>query len=142
LDGSKESEGVFSAVRDELAPDAEVVLVQVIPPGKTHVVGNQLLLSSQWEDAERSKAEAYLKGVIRQLSGDSDRWRYHVAIAESVSDGIVDTARQNDVDLIAMYTHDRKGLAALVKKSIARDVQKKAPIEVKVFKPAQLVGVA
>ena len=35
LDGSKESEGVFALIRGELAPDGEVVLLQVIPPAKT-----------------------------------------------------------------------------------------------------------
>jgi nucleotide-binding universal stress UspA family protein len=45
------------------------------------------------------------------------------------------------VDLIAMYTHDRKGIARLIKGSIASDVSKIAPIEVKVFKPRELASV-
>ena len=60
LDGSKESEGVFALIRGELAPDGEVVLLQVIPPAKTQVVGGHLLLGTQREEVERSKAATYL----------------------------------------------------------------------------------
>ena len=38
LDGCKESEGVVDLIRGELAPDGEVVLLQVISPAKTQVV--------------------------------------------------------------------------------------------------------
>ena len=75
------------------------------------------------------------------LNGDPTRWHREVVVAESVSEGIVDFARKEEVDLIAMYTHDRKGIARLIKGSIARDVSKRAPIEVKVFKPRELASV-
>ncbi len=143
LDGSKESEGVFVLIRGELAPDGEVVVLQVIPPAKTQVVGGHVLLGSQREEVERSKAETYLRGVLRELdsNGDSTRRRGEVAVAESVCQGIVDFARKEEVDLIAMYTHDRKGIAKLIKGSIASDVGKRAPTEMKVFKPRELASV-
>ena len=50
----------------------------------------------------------------------------------------MEAALKNEVDLIAMYTHERKGLSAILKKSIAKDVLKKASTEVKVFKPREL----
>ena len=142
LDGSKESEGVVDLIRGELAPDGEVVLLQVISPAKTQVVGGQVLLGSQREEVERSKAETYLRGVLRELDsqGDPTRRRGEVVVAESVCQGIVDFARKEEVDLIAMYTHDRKGIARLIKGSIASDVSKRAPIEVKVFKPRELAS--
>lgn len=65
--------------------------------------------------------------------------RREVAVAESVSEGIVEFARKEEVDLIAMYTHDR--IARLIKGSIASDVSKRALIEVKVFKPRELASV-
>ena len=58
-----------------------------------------------------------------------------MAISDSISRAIVDVAEREGVDLIAMYTHDREGLAALIKRSIAKDVQRRAPTEVRVFKP-------
>ena len=51
----------------------------------------------------------------------------------------MDYARREGVDLIAMYTHDRKGLARLIKGSIANEVKQSAPIEVRVFTPGELV---
>ena len=32
------------------------------------------------------------------------------------------------VDIVAMYTHDRKGITKLIKKSIAEKVQKSGPL--------------
>ena len=64
------------------------------------------------------------------------------SLADSVSRGIVDFAKSEGVDLIAiMYTHDRKGVAAIIKRSITKDVQRSAPLEVKVFKPQELMAV-
>ena len=127
----------------ELAPDGEVVLLQVIPPAKTQVVGGQVLLGTQREEVERSKAETYLRGVLSEAdsNGDPTRRRREVVVAESVSEGIVDFAREEEVDLIAMYTHDRKGIARLIQGSTASDVSKRTPIEVKVFKPRELASV-
>ena len=141
LDESKEAEGVFPSVKGELSPDAEVILLRVIPPVRTRVVGGHTLLGSQMEESERSKAETYLRGVLRRSDGDPDRWSCEAVISDSVEEGIVDTAARNEVDLIAMYTHDRKGLAALVKKSIAKEVRRRATREVKVFRPRELAAV-
>lgn len=138
LDGSRESEGVFAAVKGELAPDAEVTLLRVIFPGQTRVLGGHVLPATQIEEAERSEAMSYLRDVARRMEGGSYQCRCEVTLARSVSRGIVDFARHEGVDLIAMYTHDRKGLAGLIQKSIAKDVLRKAPVEVKVFKPREL----
>ena len=103
--------GVFDLIRGELAPDGEVVLLRVVPPAKTQVVGGQVLLGSQREEVERSRAETYLRSVLRELDseGDPTRRRGEVVVVESVSQGIVDFAGKEEVDLIAMYTHGRKG---------------------------------
>ena len=156
LDGSKESEGVFALVQDELAPGGEMILLQVIRPGRTETFWGYFGLEMHHvappnyyavpagliEEEERRKAMDYLKGVARRLEGEEFPWRCEVAVAESVSQGIVNFAVGEGVDLIAMYTHDRKGLTRLIKGSIARDVERKASIEVKVFKPRELAGVA
>ena len=134
LDGSKESQRVFDLIRGELAPDGEVVLLQVIPPPKTHAIEIYLGLGS---------LHFFPLSVLRELdlNGDLTRQRREVVVAESVSQGIVDFARKEEVDLIAMYTHDRKGIARLIRGSIASDVSRRAPIEVKVFKPHELASV-
>ena len=63
LDGSDEAEGVFPVVRDELEPDGRVILLRVIPPGKTRQMGGQFFPATQQEEADRTRAEAYLRGV-------------------------------------------------------------------------------
>ena len=141
LDGSTESEGVFGQIRGELASDGEVMLLRVIPPARAHVVGGYRVPGSQREEGARFNARVYLTGVMRWLKGDLERWRCEVVISDSVSQGVVDFAQREGVDLIAMYTHDRKGLARLVQGGIARDVQRKAAIDVKVFKPQGLAQV-
>ena len=101
-----------------------------------------VLTASQIEEDNRSNAMAYLQGLTHRLEGEPDQWRCEVVVARSVAQGIVDFAKREEVNLIAMYTHNRKGLAKLVKKSIARDVQRRAPIEVKMLGPAELATVA
>ena len=142
LDGSKEAEGVFAAIEGELTPDCEVTLLQVVPPGETVRAGEYVFLGSQQEEDDRSKAMIYLKAVIERLGGDPARWRCETTVAKSVAGGIVDVAGREGVDLIAMYTHDRKGLAKLIQRSVASAVQRRASIDVKVFKPRELAGVA
>jgi len=138
LDGSAEAEGVLPLVKDELAPEGEGVLLHVLPPFKSQGVGEHVVLGTQLEETERAKALAYLKRIVSQLGDGSDRWRCEVVVTSSVAAGIVDLATREEVELIAMYTHDRKGLAKLIKGSIAEKVQKKAPIEVQIFKPREL----
>ncbi len=140
LDGSAEAEGVLRLVRDLMTPESEVILFQVIPPGKSQKMGELVLLGSEQEEAKRGEAMAYLRRVINQLGEAAGRWRCEVAVSASVAEGIVDFAVREGVDLIGMYTHDRKGLAKLIRGSIAEKVQRRAPIEVQVFRPSELVA--
>ncbi len=133
LDGSKEAEEVFPLVQNELSEDGEVILVQVIPPARTQKIGEHIILASQQEETDRSEAMAYLRSLVRQQDWSADNWRLEVEVANTVADGIVRLADRESVDLIAMYTHDRKLLARHVKRSIAREVQRRASSEVRVF---------
>lgn len=138
LDGSKEAEEVFPLVKDELDPEGEVLLTQVIPPTKTQMVGGHIILGSQQEEADRYEALSYLRSVSRQQEGEAGRWRFEVEVDNSVAEGIVRLAGREGVDLIAMYTHDRKLLARHIKRSIAREVQRRAAMEVRIFGTREL----
>lgn len=142
LDGSGESAEVLVSIQEELTRYTGVILLQVIPPAKTRLMGDRAVFGSQQEDATRSRAMGYLHGLVHEAGADPDRWRCEVIVADCVAGGIVDFARREAVDLIAMYTHDRKGLARLIKRSIAKDVLRRTPILVKVFKPRERVGVS
>ena len=141
LDQSPESEGVLPFVEELLAPGGECILFHIISPGSTRSFGEFLMVASQVEEEERAKAMVYLRGISHRMSEGSGKWRCEVVISKSVADGIADFARREEVDLIAMYTHDRKGLAKLIKRSIAEKVQKRATTEVQVFRPRELVAV-
>lgn len=140
LDQSPESQGVLPFVKDLIGPAGEGILLHIIPPGKTRSMGGFVQLKTQVEEQERAKALFHLKGIAGQIGADSGRWRCEVAISGSAADGIVDVANREEVDLIAMYTHGRKGLAKVVKGSIAEKVQKKANTEVQVFRERELVA--
>ncbi len=139
LDGSAEAEGALPLLRDLMTPESEVILFQVIPPGKSQSLGERVLLGSEVEEAKRNEAMAYFRRVVTQLGETTGRWRGEVAVSGSVADGIVGFAVREGVDLIGMYTHDRKGLAKLIGGSIAEKVQRRAPIEVQVFRPRELM---
>ena len=141
LDGSQESERVLPAVQKDMAPDGEVMLLQVIPPARTRRIGENIVPASQQEKAARLNALSYLQSVSRQGAANIGPCRGVAVIAESVIQGIVDFAQSEGVDLIAMYAPERKGTAR-VKGSIARDVRRSTRIQVKVFEPRELVAVA
>ena len=148
LDGSAEADGVFPLIKGEIAPGGEVILLHVMPPTYTDVAGeiqthgSRALGLCKWCPPPHNEKEMlYLRNLADRLGGDPKRWRFAVISAWSVPRGIVNFARREGVDLIAMYTHDRKGLARLIKGSIASGVRRQAPSDVKVFKPHELAAV-
>ena len=141
LDGTKEAEGVFPLLEGDLAPDAEVVLLHVTLPVRSRVVAGQLIDGHMVMENDRTEALNYCRTFAHNLDTKVTQ-RCEAVVAESVADGIIDTAISEQVDLIAMYTHDRKGFAKLLRGSIAANVQKKAPIEVKVYRPRELAAVS
>ena len=138
LDGSKEAEDVFPLVKGEVAENGEVILAQIVAPARTQKIGEHIILASQQEETDRAEAMGYLRSLVRQQDSDGDNWRLQVEIASSVADGILYLAERESVDLIAMYTHDRKLLARHIKRSIAREVQRRAAAEVRIFGTREL----
>lgn len=140
LDGSKESEGILPRIKDELSPEGQMILLRVIPPSKSKTIAGQVIPASQLEETDRDNAIGYLRRTARDHDLDEGRFQCEAAINSSVGQGIVDFAQYNQVDLIAMYTHDRKGLGGFLKKSVSKEVQKRSPVQVRVIKPADLVA--
>ena len=61
-------------------------------------------------------------------------------MASSVAAGIRETAIREDVDVIAMSTHDRRGLSKLIKGSVCEKVKELVPHQVRVCKTCQGIG--
>ena len=138
LDGSEDSEQVLPVVQDVLTPGGEVLLIKIVQPIQTRIAAGHVMVGSDMEENEVVHAKSYLQAVIRRLDQSSDRWRAEAVIANTVVEGITGYAEREGIDLIAMRTKDKKGLAKLIKGSIAEQVQRKAPIDVRVFKPHEL----
>ena len=138
LDRSVESEGVLDVIPHLVDPDGQAILLTVIPPGRTKSMGELVLLGSQQEEDDRNRAMYYLNRIANRLRESSVRATPAVVVHDSAADGIVTYARQQDVDLISMYTHDRKGLSRLVKGSVALEVERKAASAVRVYRPDDL----
>lgn len=139
----KEVDAILAKAQELLAPEGEGVLLHVIPPGEITMDRLIYKSASQDEKERRSKATGYLRYIADGLNRSSGSWRYDVVVSRSVADAIVDLAGQERVDLIAMSTYSRKGLARWFKGSVAEQVRAKAsgsraPIEVLVLGPRDL----
>ena len=141
LDGSIDSEKVIGSLEDVLDPQGEEILLKVISPMSGQRVGPVMISDNEREGAERTKEMGYLRDVVHRFGVQPDRFRCQVVVSKSVAEGITSLAAQEEVDLIAMYTHDRKGLARLIKGSIAAQVERGSSTEVRVFRPREFAEV-
>ena len=138
VDSSEDSHSIVKAVPGLVAEGGEAILFHVIPIGRTRTSGHFVVLGSQQEEDDRNRAMVYLNRLAHQLRDAPVNSRCVVVASNSVAECISNFARQEYVDLIAMYTHDRKGLAKLIRRSVAAAVQHKAQVEVRVFGPSEM----
>ena len=96
--------------------------------------GANRILGSQREDAERLEALSYLSDVMN-LEGNRDNWRCETVIAVRSSEGILEYSQRDDIDLIAMYVPERRGLAKLIKGNTSKRVLRDSLAEVRIFGP-------
>ena len=138
LDDSEDSRSVVKALSGLVAEDGEAILLHVIPPGKTRRSGNFTVEASQMEEGERSSAMVHLNRLLGELSEASIKSTCAVVVSPSVAECIANYASRESVDLIAMYTHGRTGLAKLFKGSVTADVKRRTSVEVLAFGSAEL----
>lgn len=131
LDGSDFAEGILEDVVDLAAGGrADVVLVGVgslpqevmIDAGRAIYVDEQL----NWVEQEM---QAYLHQVERRLRARGLEVETATGFGDAVSE-ILRYAESNGVTLIAMATHARAGLDALLHRSVARNVYHRATVPV------------
>ena len=138
LDRSVESEGILDVIPDLVSDGGQATLLTVIPTGRTKSLGELVVLGTQQEEEDRTRALAYLNRIANRLRESSVGASTAVVVNDSVPAAIVAYANRNSVDLISMFTHDRRGLARLVKGSVAREVERRAVMPVRVFRPDDL----
>lgn len=124
LDATSESATVLDTVR-ELArvEGATVRLLHVAPPPEAVVndEGQVIAYADQETDRVEHKVTVFLKSLLGRLSGV--RTELAVRFGDPAEE-IVREAESEDVELIAMATHRRKGAARLIAGSVAETVER------------------
>ena len=141
LDDSEASRSVLKALSGLVADGGEAILLHVIPPGKTRGTGNFAVMGYQVEEDHRNKALVHLNRVSNELNDASIKATVTVMVSNSVVGCIVNFAEEEGVDLIAMYTHGRKGIAKLLKGSVTQDVRAHTSVKVQGFADLELAQI-
>ena len=101
---------------------AAINLIQVISTSGS--MEASLLGNANWDSffkAMRETASDYLESLVEELKGHGISAKYHILIGNPAAE-IIEYARKNKADLIAMSTHGRTGLARWVLGSVADKV--------------------
>lgn len=145
-DGSALSQqAVQEALKLASATDAAVVFLTVSEP--FHLVSSSVDMIEATRDVYESEAEAHADAVLKQAATWASRAGVpYVTVrirAEHPHDAIIKIARERNCELIAMATHGRRGLSAMVLGSVTQKVLAFSTIPVLVLrKSAETVGEA
>ncbi len=124
LDGSQRAETILPYVEDvALARKSKVILLQVIEPSTTMVTPYDMVPYYDTELAERILEEA--KVYIKSRQGEfQEKGIQAEALVETgvVVRTILDVAERYNVNLIAMASHGRTGMARVFYGSVAAGV--------------------
>jgi len=144
LDGSALAQEVVNPASDLAAAlGAELVLVRVaeLPVYPIGPFGEPYAYTSYDPSAAIAEANAYLEGIAATL-----RQRGHNVTLEIPtgfpSQEIATVARERQVDVIAMATHGRGGLARLVLGSVATGTLQRTSVPMVLVRPSVLRGTA
>jgi nucleotide-binding universal stress UspA family protein len=124
LDGSKRAEAILPHV-EQLAQryGARVIFFRVVEPPPVTVPRRQpdLNLYRQEVESLTEEAKAYLKAIVGEFDQLGIDSRTELSQGDVV-EAIIDAAARNEVDLIAMTSHGRSGLAQVFYGSVAAGV--------------------
>ena len=139
LDRTKEAERVLSQATKLLRSEEEGILLHVIQTNhEAPKLGDPVPRGIDRHDRDRTEAMEYLIELTDRLGADSHRRRCDVIQAASIVDGVVSYATREGVDIIVMNDQQRKGLAKLARRSIAKEIERKTPIGVRIFRTSEL----
>lgn len=121
LDGSKRAETILPHVI-ELANryNAQVIFLQVVEPSPV-VMESTLAFEPQLLEDRMKDAESYLNGLQAAFQEKGITARSQVIFGSIVAT-ILDVAKREDADLIAMSSHGRSGLSRVFYGSVAAGV--------------------
>lgn len=91
----------------------------------------------QATDRVMNEARQQLEAVAGPLRRDGTEVEVDVIVRDDPADAIVDYARQNSFDMIAMATHGRTGLRSVVQGSVASEVVRSGVAPVLLVRPVK-----
>ena len=139
LDESPLSEAVLGpAVELATTLDAEVVLAEVVawPP---LMYGDPIELLPYDPEEQLAEARGYLAAVAARLRESGARVRWRAEVGPTPAATIVQVARDERADLIAMATHGRSGLARVVLGSTTTGTLQHAGVPLLIVRPTELL---
>ena len=138
LDGSDLAEGVFSHLEELTSDDSIIFPVIVVEPvvyaGPTGVA----YWDDRLEEVRRQDALSYLRAAMESHGWGDVPFQCIAKRHPTAARAIVETAIEQTADLIVMTSRGRTGISRFVLGSVAREVLKLSPIEVKVFVGGEL----
>jgi nucleotide-binding universal stress UspA family protein len=145
LDGSAVGEAPLDFLRARATRPMEVILVRVVSlrpvvVGLEPAVAAQALSGAELE-AEVREAGEYLAQRAETLSGARISARYRVVEAtEPIARVILETAKREHVDVIALGTHAKAGVSRLVLGSVSEEILEHSPIPVLLVRQKRAAG--
>jgi nucleotide-binding universal stress UspA family protein len=124
LDGSQRAEAILPHVEDLASRyQSTILLLQVVEPSIAYTSPYDVYPELSLEDAERRAEDVsdYLSNLASRFQGEGLSTQCHVGHGPVVT-AILELANSEDVDLIAMASHGRTGLARVFYGSVAAGV--------------------
>jgi nucleotide-binding universal stress UspA family protein len=139
LDGSRLSEQILEVALELGEPaQAEYILLRVVEPmvfAGYAPLAQVSRLDVQLSQELLAEAQRYVAGVAERMRAAGHQVQARALLTEQVAVTILEEARQQEADLIAMSTHGRGGLARLLVGSVADKVVRGAALPVVLARP-------
>ncbi|HET7612636.1 MAG TPA: universal stress protein [Gemmatimonadaceae bacterium] len=141
LDGSSLAEQILPPIVSLASVEgADMTLLHVIraqPPAPREITSS----GPAWWEKDIKSAQSYLERVSRQLRRRAGlRVDTDIVVSQSVPGAISDFAAREKIDLIAIATHGRGGLARMLRGSVADAVLHQANISMLVLRPDNVLA--
>jgi nucleotide-binding universal stress UspA family protein len=139
LDGSPLAErSLKPALRLAELEGAEIHLLRIVPADRNIPLGELQATVGPARASDVQDALWYVSGVRILLSERDVRVRTAVRVADDIPSAILDYAETHDVDVIAIGTHGRGGLARVAVGSVADRLVREANISVLAIHPEKV----
>lgn len=134
IDGSEPSEHALAYVLDH-HPDADVTALAVLDPADLGYGSVDMLPSAfeKWQEAAKQEMRDALEAAREQAASAGVALETELVVGTPAR-GIVQFAREHDVDHVVIGSHGRDGVSRVLLGSVAETVVRRAPVPVTVVR--------